>query len=230
MDGLRFRRVKTGGEASGKDKETQMGDNAGPDGNCVDLPNTSQLGLGTNHVGLHSYWLTRIVFLRSLAFVYFVAFLVALHQNKALVGKEGLLPIPLYLDRIRNYVKASKGEVTQEALNFAPTLLWFVDLEQDLDWWLDAIAYAGLSLSGMVLVMGCSNMIVMFVLWVLYHSLVNVGQRWLGVPTARNGFPCHLPVPSSGPETLPSAHPDTLGDRLGLQVAANQNHVGSRPD
>ncbi|XP_054763837.2 lipase maturation factor 1-like [Lytechinus pictus] len=128
--------------------------------------------------GKNSYWLTRIVFLRSLSFVYFVAFLVALHQNRALLGQKGLLPTSLYLDRIRNYVKAPSGQVNPEAVNFAPTLLWFVDLDQYLDWWLDALAYCGLVLSGLVLVLGCSNMLIMMGLWVLYHSLVNIGQRW----------------------------------------------------
>lgn len=32
-----------------------------------------------------------------------VAFLVALHQNKELLGSNGLLPIPLYLTRLRDY-------------------------------------------------------------------------------------------------------------------------------
>eukprot|EP00466_Bigelowiella_natans_P006493 jgi/Bigna1/135197/aug1.28_g9905 len=39
-----------------------------------------------------STWLTRIVILRSTAFVYFVAFLVARNQNKALIGDNGLTP------------------------------------------------------------------------------------------------------------------------------------------
>ena len=43
------------------------------------------------HVGIHDpvlrnqYWLTRVVFLRCLGFVYMVAFLVALNDNGALV-------------------------------------------------------------------------------------------------------------------------------------------------
>jgi lipase maturation factor 1 len=39
-----------------------------------------------------SFYLTRIVFLRALAFVYFVAFTVALRQNKALIGDTGVTP------------------------------------------------------------------------------------------------------------------------------------------
>ena len=32
-----------------------------------------------------------------------VAFLVALHQNKELLGANGLLPIPLYFNKLRGY-------------------------------------------------------------------------------------------------------------------------------
>ncbi|XP_022092556.1 lipase maturation factor 1-like [Acanthaster planci] len=123
----------------------------------------------------HSYWLTRIVFLRSLAFVYLTAFLVALHQNKQLFGQDGLLPTRLYLDRIKNYVG---GTVNTQALSFAPTVLWFVDTEGTVDYWLDVLAYAGIALSALVLLLGSANMVVMATLWLLYHSLVGVGQKW----------------------------------------------------
>ena len=38
--------------------------------------------------GNKSYWLTRIVYLRAIGTVYFVAFLVAIHQNRALIGAK----------------------------------------------------------------------------------------------------------------------------------------------
>lgn len=41
---------------------------------------------------LSQYWLIRIVLLRSLGFVSIVAFLIALHQNKALIGNNGITP------------------------------------------------------------------------------------------------------------------------------------------
>ena len=43
-------------------------------------------------IGAGSYWLTRSIFLRALGFVYGTAFLVALHQNKALIGDKGITP------------------------------------------------------------------------------------------------------------------------------------------
>ena len=69
-----------------------------------------------------TYWLTRIAFIRALGLIYcnsqrmqsgyhspcvhvslVVAFLIALNQNKELLGKNGLLPIPAYLSRLRTH-------------------------------------------------------------------------------------------------------------------------------
>ena len=58
-----------------------------------------------------------------------------------------------------------------------PTVLWWVN-DDDIDQALDVIAWCGLSLSAVVMVMGSSNVIISSLLWLLYHSLVNVGQRW----------------------------------------------------
>ena len=44
-----------------------------------------------------TFWLTRIVFLRYLGFIYFVAFLVSYNQNKELLGSNGLTPAANYL-------------------------------------------------------------------------------------------------------------------------------------
>ncbi|GKY94196.1 hypothetical protein MPSEU_000385600 [Mayamaea pseudoterrestris] len=48
--------------------------------------------LMTNSVQKTSQFLVRIVLLRAMAFVHLVAFLVALHQNKALIGDDGITP------------------------------------------------------------------------------------------------------------------------------------------
>ena len=64
-----------------------------------------------------------------------------------------------------------------KAFNTAPTLLWWVPLE-NMDFALDVIAYTGMVLSGFLIVLGAGNAIVLALLWMLYHSLVNVGQRW----------------------------------------------------
>ena len=50
-----------------------------------------------------SYWLTRIIFLRYLSFIYFIAFLVSYNQNKELIGNSGLTPARNYLLNGKNY-------------------------------------------------------------------------------------------------------------------------------
>ncbi|XP_030629966.1 lipase maturation factor 1 [Chanos chanos] len=121
-----------------------------------------------------TFWLTRIVLLRSIAFIYFVAFSVAYNQNKQLIGDRGLMPCKEYLRSVKRYVG---GKIGTAALAYTPSILWFLDWS-DMDANLDGIALAGLALSGFVLVTGRANMFIMALLWILYHSLVNVGQLW----------------------------------------------------
>uniref|UniRef100_A0ACB8FKC9 Lipase maturation factor 1 n=1 Tax=Sphaerodactylus townsendi TaxID=933632 RepID=A0ACB8FKC9_9SAUR len=103
-----------------------------------------------------------------------VAFLVAYHQNKPLIGEKGLLPAKLHLENIKRYFK---GKVNMEAFSHAPTLIWFLDWSS-MDSILDGFSLAGLGISAFILVTGCANMILMTSLWVIYLSLVNVGQTW----------------------------------------------------
>ena len=67
--------------------------------------------------------------------------------------------------------------VTMEAVKAVPTLMWWI-AEEDTDLALDCMAYAGLGLSGVLVVWGAGNSIMFTILWVLYHSIINVGQRW----------------------------------------------------
>lgn len=55
-----------------------------------------------------SFFLTRIVFLRALAFVYGVAFLVAKNQSKALLGDNGITPAREILDKAERQGKATR--------------------------------------------------------------------------------------------------------------------------
>ncbi|XP_060028663.1 lipase maturation factor 1 isoform X2 [Erinaceus europaeus] len=172
-----------------------------------------------------TFWLTRVVLLRALAFVYSVAFLVAFWQNKQLIGDRGLLPCRLYLRRLRQHFR---GRVGWDAVSAAPTLLWLLDWSH-MDANLDALALLGLALSSFVLLSGCANMLLMAILWVLYTSLVNVGQAWLGVTAAGDGLSGHLPLPAV--DTVTPAPLDThLPDRpVGLQVADFQDHAWRGP-
>jgi hypothetical protein len=68
-----------------------------------------------------------------------------------------------------------------KAFNAAPSLLWWAEGGGNIDSALDTIAYAGLALSGVLVVWGAGNALLFTLLWLLYHSLVNVGQRWYSV-------------------------------------------------
>jgi len=120
-----------------------------------------------------SYWLTRIVFLRFIAFIYLVAFLVSLHQNKELIGNNGLTPARNFLLNVGDQFPDLYSRMIH-----VPTLLWFGSPWDDMDLVLDGIALTGAGLAVVVLLTGVANMIVMFTMWILYHSLVNVGQAW----------------------------------------------------
>lgn len=103
-----------------------------------------------------------------------VAFSVAYNQNKQLIGESGLMPCKNYLNSVKRYVG---GKIGTAAFAYTPSILWLLDWN-DMDANLDGIALVGMALSAFVLVTGMSNMLIMVTLWVLYHSLVNVGQLW----------------------------------------------------
>ena len=117
-----------------------------------------------------SYWLTRFVLLRLLGALYAVAFLVAINQIIPLIGSNGLLPVGLYLER----VSAALGSDGAGFLRL-PSLFWLGHSDAAL---LTA-AWVGFVLS-CVVVAGYANALLLAVLWVLYMSIVHVGQEWYG--------------------------------------------------
>jgi len=123
--------------------------------------------------GRGKYFLTRILFLRLLGLVYFVAFAVATTQNKALIGVDGITPFPTRLEHL--LVQAQNQRF--KAFSENPTLLWYMD-------WTDQnllnLSRAGLALSLVPLLLGSCNGIILVSLWVLYTSIVNVGGTWYG--------------------------------------------------
>jgi hypothetical protein len=56
-----------------------------------------------------TYWLTRVLILRLLCFIYFIAFLSAYHQAPALIGSRGLLPAPRFLDQLKAHFASSSS-------------------------------------------------------------------------------------------------------------------------
>src|SRR5439155_431600 len=110
------------------------------------------------------YWLTRLLIERALGMIYLVAFLVAAFQFRPLLGAHGLLPVPLFLRRVR-FLDAP----TLFHLHYSDPLLL-------------AVAWGGVLLS-IAVVVGLPDVAppavaipIWFALWALYQSIVNVGQ------------------------------------------------------
>ncbi len=93
-------------------------------------------------------------------------------QNKALLGKNGLLPADSYMSRLRGHF----GSDPMEGFRNAPTIFWF--LPNITDESLDYVAWGGLALSSIVLVSGQSHAVIQLLLWLLYFSIDTIGQRW----------------------------------------------------
>ncbi len=117
-----------------------------------------------------TFWLTRFVLLRLLGLVYAVAFLVAVNQIVPLIGAHGLLPVGDFLERVR----AAEGSTWAGFLRL-PSLFWLVHTDAALR----TVAWLGLTLAAVV-VAGFANVPLLAALWVLYLSLVHVGQDWYG--------------------------------------------------
>src|SRR5476651_537606 len=114
------------------------------------------------------YHLTRFLLLRLLGLVYFFAFLAAANQLVPLIGHRGLLPADLYLERLGDHFGSPFAGFLQ-----IPSLFWIGDSDPSLQ----IVSWIGLALSLAVL-LGYANAIVMLLLWILYSSIVNVGQLW----------------------------------------------------
>ncbi|CAL4061392.1 unnamed protein product, partial [Meganyctiphanes norvegica] len=130
----------------------------------------------TTEIAPNTYWLTRIVFLRAIAFIYFVAFLIAFQQNKQLIGDNGLLPLKIHMQDMKKNI----GKNWLDKLYAAPTLFWFAEPWNNIDIWLDIMAGLGLVLSSLVIITGAANVFIILTMWILYHSIIAVGQRWYG--------------------------------------------------
>ncbi len=68
-----------------------------------------------------SYWLTPLLLLRFMAFIYFIAFAVALNQNHALIGTKGIYPFDKYMKNLSSRLRPPNDPFTT-----APTFLWFM--------------------------------------------------------------------------------------------------------
>ncbi|WP_104821237.1 lipase maturation factor family protein [Kitasatospora sp. MMS16-BH015] len=112
------------------------------------------------------YWLGRLLCQRLVAAVYLLGFLAAARQFRALIGAHGLLPVPRFLARVRPRQAPSLFHLHYSDRAFA-ALAWTGVL----------LAAAVLAGAAELLPLG-GAMALWAVLWVLYLSIVNVGQTW----------------------------------------------------
>ena len=77
-------------------------------------------------------------------------------------------------------MKKQTGGIHFDLFTSVPSIVWLFNYEEYLDDILDYIAYGGLGISAFVIFWGGANWFIMLTLWILYHSLVNIGQRWYG--------------------------------------------------
>ena len=114
------------------------------------------------------YWLSRLVFLRALAVIYVIAFLVAANQFRPLLGERGILPIPRFVRAV--------------PFRRSPSLFHF----HYSDRFFATVAWTGVALSTALLAGAADttplwgSMLLWLVPWALYLSIVNVGQIWYG--------------------------------------------------
>lgn len=154
-------------------------------------------------LGIDTYWLTRVVFLRALGFVSATAFLIAYFQNKALIGDTGIVPARKKLNdaerdgAVKRERRKKWAEKYQKSSHFRVkfldgiyewwtnrdrsgrplvTLLWFAKNRSQLNSWLDGIALLGLVLALTLLLLGAGNVPLILGLWICQHSLMSVGS------------------------------------------------------
>ncbi|HEX5656001.1 MAG TPA: lipase maturation factor family protein, partial [Polyangiales bacterium] len=145
---------------------------------------------------LDGFGVARLVLQRGLAAIYLLAFASALNQFRALLGERGLLPVPAFLARHRFREAPSIFQLGYSDRRFA-IVAW-------LGIALSLLALCGVSERGPI---GLS-LLVWLVLWVLYLSIVNVGQAfygfgWESMLCEAGFFACFLGPAHVAPSPIP---------------------------
>jgi Lipase maturation factor len=112
------------------------------------------------------YWLGRLILERGIAVVYVFAFVAAARQFRALIGEHGLLPVPRYLARQSFRQTPSIFHVHYSDRFFAAVA------------WLGALLSAAMALGLAGALPLWAAVLLWLLLWLLYLSIVNVGQTW----------------------------------------------------
>ena len=119
------------------------------------------------HAERTTFYLSRWLFLRGLGCIYLIAFLSLWVQVHGLIGSNGILPAEQYLAAVRQ-------QIGTEGYYLLPTLFW-LNLS---DTCLHFLCAGGVVLA-LVLIAGFLPTATLTGLWMLYLSLVTVGQAFL---------------------------------------------------
>ena len=114
------------------------------------------------------YSLGRLLLERGVAAIYLIAFVAAALQFRALIGEHGMLPIPRFLAGRSFWRSPSIFHLRYSDRLFAGTS------------WLGAALAAAIVAGVADLAPLWTAMLMWLMLWVLYLSIVNVGQTWYG--------------------------------------------------
>jgi hypothetical protein len=107
------------------------------------------------------------ILLRGLAVIYFIAFTSLIPQITGLIGTQGIDPLNPYLNAVRSQTGVERyWEV--------PTLTWWANSDVSLK----VICWTGAGVSVLVAA-GVAPLPGFFILWLLYLSIVSVGQDFL---------------------------------------------------
>jgi hypothetical protein len=142
-----------------------------------------------------AYWV-RLAFQRGLVAIYLIAFVNVLRQFRPLLGEHGLLPVPRYLKHVSFWRAPSIFH-----LGYSDTRLVAVGWTGVV---LACVALSGLSEQGPF----AASAAVWLALWLLYQSIVNVGQTfygfgWESMLLEAGFFAIFLGPESSAPSMIP---------------------------
>ncbi|SPM39110.1 hypothetical protein MNAB215_1292 [Mycobacterium numidiamassiliense] len=112
------------------------------------------------------YWLGRLLLERGAAAIYLIAFVAAAAQFRALIGEHGILPVPRFLAAHSFWRTPSVFHLRYSDRLFAAVS------------WFGATLSAAVVAGAADLVPLWAAMLTWLTLWVLYLSIVNVGQTW----------------------------------------------------
>ena len=125
------------------------------------------------HVEAPTYFLVRWLFLRALALVYLFAFISLWTQITGLIGHHGILPADQLMSSIKQ--QCDQHGIGDKRYYLLPTLCWF----DASDGFLNGLCATGTALA-LLLFAGLAPVPCLILLWLLYLSLVIVGQGFLG--------------------------------------------------